>query len=58
MSAGVGIGIAAVAATVAAVWIAKHRGADTIIEEGTRFYMVLQTPLSFEEQPMAESMQQ
>ncbi len=57
MSAGVGIGIAAVAATVAAVWIAKHRGVDTVIEEGTRFYMVLQTPLSFEEQAVPDAAQ-
>jgi len=52
---GVAIGVAAVAAVVGGVWIAKHRGVDTVIEEGTRFYMVLQTPLTFEMQSVAES---
>jgi hypothetical protein len=26
--------------------MAKHHGTDTVIEEGTQFYMVLQTSLS------------
>jgi hypothetical protein len=35
--------------------MAKHRGPDTVIEEGTQFYLVLQTPLSFERQEISES---
>ena len=43
------------AAVIGGVWIAKHQGVDTVIEEGTRFYMVLQNPLSFEMQEAAEA---
>jgi len=55
-SAGVGIGIGAVAAAIGGVLIAKHRGADTVIQEGTQFYMVLQTSLSLERQRIADTM--
>jgi hypothetical protein len=36
--------------------MAKHRGTDTVIEEGTQFYMVLQTSLSLERQAEVETM--
>jgi hypothetical protein len=36
--------------------MAKHRGPDTVIEEGTQFYMVLQTSLFLERQAVADMM--
>jgi hypothetical protein len=36
--------------------MAKHRGSDTVIEEGTQFNMVLQASLSLERQAVAETM--
>jgi hypothetical protein len=36
--------------------MAKHRGADTVIEDGTQFYMVLQTSLSLEREAVAGTM--
>jgi hypothetical protein len=37
------------------VLMAKHRGADTVIEDGTQFYMVLQTSLSLEREAVADT---
>jgi hypothetical protein len=56
MGVGVGVGIGAVAAAIGGVLMAKHRGSDTVIEEGTQFYMVLQTSLSLEKQAVADTM--
>jgi hypothetical protein len=56
MGAGLGIGIGAVAAAIGGVLMAKHRGPDTVIEEGTQFYMVLQMSLSLERQGIADTM--
>ena len=58
MGAAVGIGIGAVAAVVGGVLVARHRGADIVIEEGTQFYMVLQTSLSLGRQAAAGMMAQ
>jgi hypothetical protein len=56
MGVGVGVGIGAVAAAIGGVLMARHRGSDTVIEEGTQFYMVLQTSLSLERQAVADKM--
>jgi hypothetical protein len=53
MGAGVGVGIGAVAAAIGGVLMAKHRGVDTVIEEGTQFYMVLQTAVSLDRQKVS-----
>jgi len=47
-----------VAAVVGGVLVARHRGADSVIEEGTQFYMLLQTSLFLERQAAAGMMSQ
>jgi hypothetical protein len=36
--------------------MARHRGEDAVIEEGTQFYMVLQTSLSLERRKAAAAL--
>jgi hypothetical protein len=55
VGAGVGVGIGAVAAAIGGVFMAKHRGEDTVIEEGTQFYVVLQTAISVDRQRVVDA---
>ena len=46
----VGVGVGALAAAVGGILFARHHGADTVIEYGRQFDMVLQKPLSLDPQ--------
>ena len=54
MGTAVGIGVGALAAAVGGILMARHRGADTLIEAGTQFNMVLQSSLSLDRQSVSE----
>jgi hypothetical protein len=53
---GTALGVGVLAAAVGGILMARRHGADAVIEEGTEFYMVLQTSLSLERQRIASAM--
>ena len=53
---GTALGVGVLAAAVGGILMGRRHGADAVIEEGTQFYMVLQTSLSLERQRIASAM--
>jgi hypothetical protein len=56
MGTALGVGVGVLAAAVGGILMARQHGADAVIEEGTIFYMVLQTSLSLERQRVVSAM--